>query len=280
MDKKLIIIIVIIIILIFLLGIYLYYENNYLKVSKYEINDNNLPKSFNNFKIVHISDFHNTKSKKLTKDIVKKIKSEKPNIIVVTGDLVDSRRTDIEVSLSFIKKIIDVSPIYYVIGNHETRLDNMDELIKKLKDIGVIVLDNKVDTIEIDNEVINIVGLNDPNLYKVKDYEKLINKNLNNINYDKNNYTILLSHRPELFDVYVKNNINLVFTGHVHGGQIRVPFIGGLFAPSQGVFPKYTSGTFKDNNTTMVVSRGIGNSLFPFRVNNRPDLVVVTLNNK
>ncbi len=279
MNKKKIIIIVIII-LILLLGIYLYYEDNYLKVSKYEINDNNLPKSFNNFKIVHISDFHNTKSKKLTKDIVKKIKLEKPNIIVVTGDLVDSRRTDIEVSLSFIKKIIDVSPIYYVIGNHETRLDNMDDLIKKLKDIGVIVLDNKVETIEISDEVINIVGLNDPNLYKVKDYEKLINKNLNNIDYDKNNYTILLSHRPELYDTYVKNNVNLVFTGHAHGGQIRVPFIGGLFAPSQGVFPKYTSGTFKDNNTTMVVSRGIGNSLFPFRVNNRPDLVVVTLNNK
>lgn len=280
MNKKLIIIIVIIIILIFLLGIYLYYENNYLKVSKYKINDNNLPESFNNFKIVHISDFHNTKSKKLTKDIIKKIKLEKPNIIVVTGDLIDSRRTDIDVSLSFIEKIIDVSPVYYVIGNHESRLDNMDELIKKLKDIGVIVLDNKVETIEIDNEVINIVGLNDPNLYKVKDYEKLINKNLNNIDYDKNNYTILLSHRPELFDTYVKNNINLVFTGHAHGGQIRVPFIGGLFAPSQGVFPKYTSGTFNENNTTMVVSRGIGNSLFPFRVNNRPDLVVVTLNNK
>ena len=280
MHKKIILIIILIVILIFLIGIYLYYENNYLKVSKYQVNNKNLPSNFNDYKIIHLSDIHNTESKKLKKDLVKKITSEKPNIIVITGDLIDSRRTDIDSALNFVKELRKIAPIYYVIGNHETRLKDLDKVIKKLKDAKVIVLDNKVETIKIEDEVINIMGINDPNLYNSKKLAKTINKNINNINYDKNNYTILLSHRPEYYDIYVQNKIDLVLTGHAHGGQIRIPFIGGLFAPSQGLFPKYTSGSFTKDKTTMIVSRGIGNSLFPFRINNRPDLVVITLNNR
>ena len=97
---------------------------------------------------------------------------------------------------------------------------------------------------------------------------------------DNTKYNILLSHRPELFDTYVEKKINLILTGHAHGGQIRIPFIGGIVAPNQGFFPKYTSGVIEKNKTTMVVSRGIGNSIIPLRINNRPELVVITLYNK
>jgi predicted MPP superfamily phosphohydrolase len=93
------------------------------------------------------------------------------------------------------------------------------------------------------------------------------------------NFKILLSHRPELFDLYSENSMDLVFTGHAHGGQIRIPFIGGLIAPDQGIFPKYSSGSYSKDSTTMFVSRGLGNSIFPVRIFNRPEIVVVTLRN-
>ena len=90
--------------------------------------------------------------------------------------------------------------------------------------------------------------------------------------------TVLLSHRPELFDTYVQKGVNLVFSGHAHGGQIRIPFVGGLVAPGQGLFPKYDAGVFAQGNTTLIVSRGLGNSIIPLRINNRPEIVIVTLN--
>lgn len=110
--------------------------------------------------------------------------------------------------------------------------------------------------------------------------ENIIEFELDSIDYNKDNYTILLSHRPELFEIYVDNDINLVLTGHAHGGQIRIPFIGGLIAPNQGLFPKYTNGKIEQDDTTMIVSRGIGNSILPFRINNRPELVLITLSSE
>lgn len=90
-------------------------------------------------------------------------------------------------------------------------------------------------------------------------------------------YCILLSHRPEAFEVYAGENIDLVLSGHAHGGQFRLPFIGGMVAPNQGLFPKYDAGVYTQGNTTMVVSRGIGNSIIPIRFNNRPEIVSVEL---
>ncbi len=97
---------------------------------------------------------------------------------------------------------------------------------------------------------------------------------------DESRYTILLSHRPELFETYLDSGIDLVFSGHAHGGQFRLPFIGGLVAPNQGLFPKYDSGLYTDGGTSMVVSRGIGNSIIPFRFHNCPEIVLVELNTR
>ena len=195
---------------------------------------------------------------------------------------------------NFIKKINDIAPIYYVSGNHENLIDKKSnkELEDKLIESKVNIINNKVENIIIDNQKINIIGINDPlSIDDIKNTEKnsaiklktdndsdYVKSALNDINYDKSLYTILLIHRPELFDTYVSENINLVFTGHAHGGQFRFPFSNGLIAPNQGLFPKYTSGMFTKNNTSMIVSRGIGNSVIPYRINNKPELVVVKLN--
>ena len=279
---KRIITIVIILIVLLLVGIYLYFENNTLEVSKYDINSSKISKEFNGYKIAQISDFHNTKSSKLKKSIIESLKEEKPNIIVITGDLIDSYRTNIDISINFIKEINEIAPIYYVTGNHESRIKDYKVLMEKLEENKVIILDDEVKEITVNDSIINLIGIKDPTLEHqsyLKEKE-IVDGVLKKIDYNNNNFSILLSHRPELLDIYNKYNYDLVFSGHAHGGQIRLPYIGGLVAPNQWLFPKYDAGIYEIDNTKMIVSRGIGNSILPFRINNNPELIYVTLNHE
>lgn len=279
--KKKIIISLIIIVLLSLISYYLYYEDNTLQVSNYIVTSDRVPEEFNNYKIVQISDFHNTKSKQLHNSLVKEISSIKPNIIVITGDFIDGNRTDINTSINLIKDIKDIAPIYYVTGNHEASTESYSKLQEELINNNVNILDNKIVLLENNNAQINLIGLDDPvfSWDTYRDDKTIIKDNLKMVTYDKNNFTILLSHRPEHIDTYAEEKFDLVLSGHAHGGQIRIPFLGGLFAPNQGFLPKYTSGLYEQDDTKMIVSRGIGNSVFPFRINNRPELVVITLQN-
>lgn len=265
-----------IVIIVFLLC-FSYFENNNIVITKYSIKSDKLPKSFNNFKIVQISDLHNKIFYKDNNSLVSKIKSQNPDIIVITGDLVDRRRYNEENALSFIDKVKSIAPIYYVNGNHEGWSGKFESLEKKLKEKGVILLRNESIDYEMDKEKIVILGVDDPSFNNGDYSEDIIKEELLQVD-SKKNYTILLSHRPELFDLYVYNNIDVAFTGHAHGGQIIIPFIGGVIAPNQGFFPKYYKGMYTKNNTTMVLSRGLGNSIVPQRIFNRPEIVTVTLN--
>ena len=247
-----------------------------------KIVNNNIPVDFNNYKIVQISDFHNNQSNTLTNDLIKEIEKQKPNIIVVTGDFIDSNKTNVEVAMNFIKKINAVAPIYYVSGNHEASVKSYTKIKEQLAENKVVILENKKEELKINESSINLIGIDDPRMAHesfISDSE-IVKVELDNTKYNGDKYNILLSHRPELFDTYVEKKIDLILTGHAHGGQIRIPFIGGIIAPNQGFFPKYTSGVIEKNKTTMVVSRGIGNSIIPLRINNRPELVVITLCNK
>lgn len=279
MKRKAILIFSAIILLIVLWICCLDYENTSLSVSRYEIVNKKIPQAFHGFKIIQISDFHNTRSKKLTNALWREIKKQNPDIIVFTGDFIDSYKTDIDGSVDFVKEIKDIAPAYFVTGNHEARIDGYAKLKDELTKNGVIILDDKAAVIQKGDAQFCLLGVDDPSMARgsfLSD-EEIVDSALNNMEYDKNDYCVLLSHRPEIFPCYVRNEIDLVLTGHAHGGQIRIPFLGGLYAPNQGVFPKYTSGSFAEDETTMIVSRGIGNSLFPFRIHNRPELVVVTL---
>jgi predicted MPP superfamily phosphohydrolase len=260
---------------------FLYFENNNIVISKYNVKSNKLPKVFDNFKIVQISDLHNKVFYKDNNTLVKKIKSQKPDIIVITGDLVDRRKYNEENALSFIDKISAIAPIYYVNGNHEGWSGKFESLEKKLKERGVRVLRNKSLYYGKDKEKILILGVDDPAFNTTshsKGYtnEDIMKKELSDVN-DERYFRILLSHRPELFELYVRNNIDLAFTGHAHGGQVILPWFGGIISPNQGFWPKYYKGMHKKNNTTMVVNRGLGNSVAPQRIFNRPEIVSVTL---
>ena len=146
----------------------------------------------------------------------------------------------------------------------------------------MIILDDRVEQITIDDSLINLIGINDP-MCEHQSYledKEIVDGVIKKIEYNKDVFSILLSHRPELFEIYHKYNFDLVFSGHAHGGQIRLPFIGGLVAPNQWLFPKYDGGLYEEDNTKMIVSRGIGNSILPFRINNNPELIYVTLKHK
>lgn len=264
----------------FFIWCFLYNENTDLITTEYSIYNEKIPKSFNEYKIAQISDFHNEKSDRIKNRLIEKLKIEKPDIIVITGDFVDSYKPDIKCSVDFLKKIKGIAPIYFVSGNHESRIKDYKLLKLRLKENGVIILNNKIVTLTKNNESINLLGIDDPKFltrYESKD-DKVIESNIKSLKYDEERYNILLSHRPEHIKTYSKANLDLVITGHAHGGQFRIPYLGGLYAPNQGFLPVYDAGLYKYKNTNMIISRGIGNSSFPFRLNNKPELVIINLN--
>lgn len=234
------------------------------------------PEAFSGFKIAQISDLHNAEFGTDNQKLIDILKSEAPDAIVITGDLIDARRTNTEIAESFARRCMEIADCYYVPGNHEARLGGTyDAFESALIADGVNVLRNGSVRIRKGMDAIRIVGVDDAAFAKASDAITNLDAALEALSSD--DFTILLAHRPELIDEYSKWGIDLVLSGHAHGGQIRLPGIGGLYAPGQGFFPRYTSGNYTVGDTEMIVSRGIGNSVFPLRVNDRPEVVIVTL---
>ena len=253
--------------------------NRHVGVTRYTVESNRIPAAFDYFKIAVISDLHNAKFGTDNSRLLKLTEDEDPDMIAVTGDLIDSNRTDIRIAEKIIDQIVDIAPCYYVTGNHEAWIGaEYQELEETLLDKGVIVLHDKTVKLVRDDESIQIAGLEDPAFSEeaVANGEELLKSRLKDMEID-DSFCILLSHRPEIFDAYVSMDIDLVLSGHAHGGQFRLPFIGGLIAPDHGILPEYDAGEYMEDNTTMIVSRGLGNSIVPIRFNNDPELVIVEL---
>jgi predicted MPP superfamily phosphohydrolase len=260
MKKKQIIFIA----LCLLLCLYLLWENTTVGVTQYSIEESNLSASLDGFRIAHVSDLHNSS---LWKQTITLLHQTKPDVICITGDLVDSRNTNVEKALLFAAEAVKIAPCYYVTGNHELRLpdEQYDQLIHGLRSLGVWVLDNEMQDFQVGQARIAVTGASWGSYL----YQSQLD--------ESSGFTLLLSHAPEEFDSYASAGFDLVLTGHAHGGQFRIPFAGGVFAPGQGIFPKYDSGVFTSGNTKMVVSRGVGNSIIPVRVFNRPELIILEL---
>ena len=256
--------------------------NTALEVNEYEIVSDRIPQNFDGFRIAQVSDLHNAEFGEGNEKLIQLLSQTDPDVIVITGDLIDSRKTDIEIALEFARQSIKISPVYYVSGNHEARVREYEDLKMGLAEAGVVMLENQKVQITRGGESITLMGIDDPSFqedYLFGDAESVARQVITDLQNESDGYTVLLSHRPELFDLYVDTGMDLVFSGHAHGGQFRLPFVGGLVAPNQGFFPKYDAGQFTEENTTMIVSRGVGNSIIPVRFNNRPEIVLVTLRN-
>jgi predicted MPP superfamily phosphohydrolase len=268
-----------------LLSTLIYLDNKLVKVTRYEIKSDKIPEEFDKFKIVHLSDFHNHNF--LGKDsvqIIKKIDNEKPDIIVMTGDMVNKYDKNFERFLNLAEVLSEKYKIYYIEGNHEQRLkrNDLNFILNKLKQLGIKILNNEKIAIQGKNNCINIYGINIPvEFYKLKNkpsnIQEIINSSLKNCS--KSEYNILLAHNPLYFQKYADNNVDLILSGHVHGGMIRLPFLGGLLSPERKFFPKYSSGVYEKNSKRLVVSRGLGHSKPLIRVFNMPEILSITLSN-
>lgn len=253
--------------------------NAALELNTYTISSRGLPDAFDGYRIAQVSDLHNAEFGGGNQRLLDMLREAEPDMIAITGDLIDSRKTNIAVALAFAEEAVRIAPCYYVSGNHEARVPEYRELKAGLEAAGVTVLDDARVEIEISGKSITIIGVNDPSFladYLTSD-AAVMDRKLSELSSEDASFTILLSHRPELFDTYVAHNMDLVLTGHAHGGQFRLPLIGGLIAPNQGLFPKYDDGLYSEGNTNMIVSRGLGNSIIPFRFNNRPEVVLIEL---
>ncbi|PGM90020.1 metallophosphoesterase [Bacillus cereus] len=263
------------------ISIFLYLQNNLISITEVKITSSKIPSSFKGYKILQISDLHNKKFGDNQDVLIKKVKNSSPDIIVITGDLIDNKSYDAEISLQVIRELVKEYPIYFVTGNHEKWSGKYNSLEKELKKHHVTVLRNEHVSIRKGEQEINLLGIDDPEFVIGNRTEGDIVKDeiiKAKIEMQPDRYNVLLSHRPEFIEEYADEQIDLVLSGHAHGGQVRLPFIGGLVAPNQGVLPKYTAGLYEKQNTSMIVSRGLGNSIIPQRIFNRPEIVVVQLN--
>lgn len=250
-----------------------------LELNTYTMSSRGLPDAFDGYRIAQVSDLHNAEFGDGNQRLLDMLREAEPDMIAITGDLIDSRKTNIAVALAFAEEAVRIAPCYYVSGNHEARVLEYRELKAGLEAAGVTVLDDARVEIEISGKSITIIGVNDPSFladYLTSD-AAVMDRKLSELSSEGASFTILLSHRPELFDTYAAHEMDLVLTGHAHGGQFRLPLIGGLIAPNQGLFPKYDDGLYSEENTNMIVSRGLGNSIIPFRFNNRPEVVLIEL---
>lgn len=262
------------------LAVWVVWGNTAIELNTYTITASRLPKSFEGYRIAHVSDLHNAQMGKNNEKLLAMLRDAAPDIIVITGDLIDSRNTKVDIALRFVEDAMRIAPCYYVPGNHEARVAEYGKLKAGMADAGVVILEDTSGEVRAAGETITLIGVSDPSFqtdYLFGDAESVMRKKLTELHADGDAFTVLLSHRPELFEVYVECGIDLAFTGHAHGGQFRLPFIGGVIAPNQGFFPRFDAGIYTSGNTHMLVSRGIGNSLFPFRINNRPEVILVEL---
>ena len=256
--------------------VYIYLQNNWIQVEHINVEIENLPEELKGLRIAHVSDVHIPGKSPGIERIMNILHREQPDIIVLTGDILDrSGELDNTDFIRFCKGMAGIAPTYAVTGNHEAPKNRLGEWEKIMRRCGVIPVEDNIEIYKKGSSRLAVMGLKDGGIYSDRLFD--------NIEEAKGMPTILLAHRPDLFYSYSSDSNEmrpgLVLSGHAHGGQLRIPFVDrGLVAPNQGLFPRYTSGLYTSGNgVQMVVSRGLGNSIFPVRLNNRTHLPVIHL---
>lgn len=245
-----------------------------LKITTYEIEASQIQ----GLTIVHITDLHNHPMEYSNTNLLTQIDSSNPDLVFITGDVIDRNTNNMD-NINLFFTHLEKYPVYFVYGNHEQNAYKTEELNKIMHEHSVHILKDQEETIYVKGQKINLLGLLDPSFYE-KEHFLFENKGnsgdtLEKLTKDLDGYTILLAHRPELLSLYATFPIDMVFAGHAHGGQIRLPYSGALYIVNQGVFPKYDRGKFKKGDTQMILSSGLGTSVFDVRICCDSELVIV-----
>ncbi len=263
----------VIFVIIFII-LYVIVTSSELKVVNYSMDSDKITQPI---RVVQISDLHSCVYGENQQELIDAVHEQKPDVVMFTGDILDD---DIphENGVIVLTEIAKSYPSYYVSGNHEYWTNEIDIIKQIVADTGVMVLEGESVVLDIHAQQINILGVDDPTYIGNAALQEQLDTAVHGI--DGENFSVLLSHRPELVEIYDDYAIELVLSGHAHGGQWRLPgVINGLLAPDQGLFPKYAGGEYTlDNGTTLIVSRGLARevNIVP-RVFNRPELVVIDI---
>ena len=249
-----------------LIAVYLYAQNSWLQLSRYALKAG-LERPMT---IVQLSDLHNARFGEEQARLLDMVRAQSPDAIVITGDLIDDTKGGHEPALELARGCAAIAPTYFVTGNHEKLSRSYEAFLLEMEKTGVINLSGRTVTLE---NGVTLTGAQDAGFIGRENYAGYIAS----LAPQTDGYHILIAHRPEFIAAYAAAGFDLAICGHAHGGQIRLPFIGGLYAPGQGKLPRYTAGLYDEGDITMLVSRGLGNSVFPFRVNNRPEVAALTI---
>lgn len=267
------------------MAIMIYRDNNVLQVSRYKIKSDKIPANFHGFQILQLSDLHNKSFGKNNTALLEKIHRENPDIVVMTGDMINAKNPKIPVFLSLAKAISKDYDTYYILGNHELYInqDEVNKMISELTTFGVKVLNNEHVVLSKGKDYVNLYGFWSYFVYNTdNEHSSNVNFGFQQINdtlgkIDDKAYNILLTHNPLYFQTYADWGADLTLAGHIHGGVIRIPFLGGLLSPEVKLFPEYDSGFYNMNKKELIVNRGLGNSSAILRILNRPEISVITL---
>lgn len=255
-----------------------------LQLTQYTVASQTLPSAFDGYTIVQISDLHDARFGQGQRQLMALIDRAQPDAIVFTGDLVHSVEQGAENTFACIEQAVQRAPVYYVSGNHEGRADAADyqAFCRGLAARGVRILDDQKAIVERDGQQICLLGVHDPcfdadgQAGEDAPWE-IMQQTLQALLQGETRYTVLLSHRPERMALYAQAGVDLALCGHTHGGQIRLPLVGALYVPDQGVLPTYDYGQFTQGGTQMIISAGLGSSKVPVRFFCPPEVVQVTL---
>ena len=294
------IIIILAVLLISAAGVLVFnvFANRHFETTYYRLFSDKLKDSL---KMVVIADIHQTYFCEDNRELMEAVKAEEPDIIIMAGDCINNRDPDIDYIVELCEKLVDIAPVYFGLGNHEldviygsgvfldpeeaekfnildifkgkTELsEGNDELLERINEVGVHVLHNSSEFIAVNGSSIKIGGLS-TNENKGQRYLYSF------VDEDTDIFKILICHKPQyVMEHDYENDIDLVLSGHNHGGQIRLPFVGGVLSPDSGLFPEFDGGYFTKDHVNMIVSRGLGSHIAIPRINNKPELVVVSVN--
>ncbi len=265
--------------LIFLaLAGFVIWDNNALEVTRAEFSSVRLPAGFDGLVVVQLSDLHGKEFGEGNKRLLDAVATQSPDLIAVTGDLVDENtKRPLQYAAAIGGALSALAPTYYVTGNHEWALRQAEDVCAALESAGVTCLRNQTVPIERDGERILLSGVDDPNAYADQKTPEDMTRELLEA-YGENDFRLLLAHRNNLFATeYYRLGYDLTLAGHGHGGLVRLPFTDGLIDPHQGLLPSYTAGFYTVEGAKLFVSRGLGNIFPSARLFNRPEVAVLTL---
>ena len=252
-----------------------------LTVSRYTVTLDDLPDEFNGFRIVQVTDLHCARFGDHQEELCQKIESLEPDILVLTGDMMDQNILDPEPTRELCEYFADKVPMYAVTGNHDQWIGTVDltKLRQVYEDCGVTLLRHETVEIERNGQIICLSGEDDP-AHWGNDTVGYLQENPLTVEPAEDSVNILLYHRANAFPALRELGFDLIISGHMHGGQVRIPFAGGLVSPTREYFPDYTGGKYSENGTVMIVGRGLGNAISIPRIFNPPEVVLITLKQK